>query len=119
MPRDRCYYDGRCGLCRRTSRALARFDWLDRLAFQDLTAIPAADLPVPLETALRGMPLRTADGRVLVGFPAVRRAALQTPLGFVPAALLYIPGISHVGRRVYDVIAARRRREACVLPTPV
>lgn len=62
---------------------------------------------------MRGMPMVTRDGRVLVGFPAVRRAALQTPLGLVPALVLFIPGVSHAGAWAYGVIAARRGRDAC------
>jgi len=117
MPRDTCYYDGRCGLCRRSTRTLRRLDWLGRLAFIDMTSVPETELPVPMEAALRGMPMRTREGRALVGFEAVRRAALQTPLAFVPAALLYVPGVAWVGRRVYGAIAARRGREACQLRT--
>lgn len=114
-PRDRCYFDGRCGLCRRSTRWLRRLDWLGRLEFVDLTALPPHELPVPLEAALQGMPMRTRDGRVLVGFPAIRRAALQTPCGALPALIAYLPGISHALKPLYEFIARRRRREACDL----
>ncbi|MCL4741267.1 MAG: DUF393 domain-containing protein [Phycisphaerales bacterium] len=117
MPRDTCYYDGRCGLCRRTSRWLRRLDWLDRLDFVDLTLADPDELPVPPEAALRGMPMRTRDGRVLIGFPAVRRALTRTPLGLIPGACLYVPGVSWAGRRVYASVAARRSRDAaCPVP---
>ena len=113
--RDRAYFDGRCGMCRRTARVLRRLDWLDWLEFVDMTSVPEDRLPVKIDDALRGMPLRTAGGKTLVGFPAVRRALLQTPLGALPAALLYLPGVAQAGRAVYDQIARRRRREACEL----
>ncbi len=70
----------------------------------------AGELPVGLEAAMEGIPMRTRGGRALVGFAAMRRALLQTPLGFVPACLMYAPGLSHAGRAVYQWIAARRRR---------
>jgi len=111
-PRDTLYYDGACGLCQRSVRILRRLDWLDRLRFQDMTQISDADLPVPRERALEGIPMRTRDGRALVGFPAMRRALLQTPLGALPALLLYIPGVSHIGAIVYARIARSRSREA-------
>lgn len=129
--RDTCFYDGACGLCRRSVRILKTLDWFGSLAFQDLTRAQQGDgpedLPVPLETALRGMPMRCGDGvrilgfrlarhtrgRVLVGFPAVRRALLQTPIGSLPAALLYLPVVSWVGFQVYALIAANRGRNAC------
>ncbi|MEZ6242426.1 MAG: DUF393 domain-containing protein [Phycisphaerales bacterium] len=113
-PRDTCYYDGRCGMCRRTVRTLRALDWLGRLDFVDLNTA-GDDLPVSLDDAMRGMPMRTRANRVLVGFPAVRRALLQTPLGALPAALLSLPGISHAGRPIYNWIAAHRPRDACRL----
>jgi predicted DCC family thiol-disulfide oxidoreductase YuxK len=129
--RDVCFYDGACGLCRRSVRILRAIDWFGALAFRDLTETQpgdgADDLPVTIETAMQGMPMRCGDGlrilgirvarsepgRALVGFPAVRRALVQTPVGLLPAAILYVPGIAWVGRQVYGVIAANRGRDAC------
>jgi predicted DCC family thiol-disulfide oxidoreductase YuxK len=117
--RDTCFYDGRCGLCRRSTRTLCRLDWLNRLEFRDMNSVP--DLPVPFEAAMSGMPMRTREGRILIGYAAVRRALLQTPLGAPIAVLLYLPGLSHVGRVVYRLIAANRRRDTCaaaIAPPP-
>jgi predicted DCC family thiol-disulfide oxidoreductase YuxK len=112
MGRDTCYFDGYCGMCRRSTRLLQRLDWLGRLAFVDMLSVPQDQLPVRIEQAMQGMPMRTAAGALLVGFPAVRRAAIQTPLGAIPAAFLYIPGLSHLGARIYQAIADRRSRSA-------
>lgn len=103
-------------MCRRTTVWLRRLDWLGRLSFCDFTMQPVGSLPVSLETAMGGMPMVTRDGRVLVGFPAVRRAGLQTILGFLPCLVLYVPGASHVGRWIYGVVAANRRRDVCEVP---
>lgn len=111
--RDTMYFDGACGLCRRSERALRRLDWLGNLDSVDMTRVSDAELPVARERAMEGLPLRTADGRVLVGFPAMRRAMSRTPLGFPLAAVLYVPGLSAIGRAVYGVIARNRGREAC------
>ena len=97
-------------MCRTSCRWLARLDWLDRLAFADMAV--SRDLPVDLATAMRGIPMRTAEGKVLVGFEAVRRALVQTPAGVAPALLLYVPGIATIGRVVYGRSAASRRRSA-------
>ncbi|MCE7974674.1 MAG: DUF393 domain-containing protein [Leptolyngbya sp. PLA1] len=113
--RDRCYYDGRCGLCRRSVTWLRRLDWLDRLEFRDLHEA-ADDLPVTLDLADTGMPMRTATGRVLLGFRAIRRALVQTPLGVLPALLLYIPGVSYLASVGYQWIARHRPRDRCRLP---
>ena len=117
-PRDTLYYDGACGMCRRSSRVLGRLDWLGRLRFEDMTAVAPDSLPVSYADAMRGIPMRTRDGRTLVGYPALRRALLQTPLGCPPAILMYLPGLSHAGRAVYARIAARRSRAACSIHSP-
>ncbi len=110
-PRDTCYFDGHCGLCRRSTRILQSLDWFGRLAFVDMSQVSAETLPVDPGTAMRGMPMKTIDNRVLVGFPAVRRALVQTPLGALVAWVFYLPGISHLGERIYRHIAANRRRD--------
>lgn len=110
LVRDTLYFDGQCGMCRTSCRWLARLDWFDRLAFADMTV--ARDLPVDLATAMRGIPMRTVQGQALVGFEAVRRALVQTPMGVAPALLLYLPGVAGIGRMVYGRIAASRQRTA-------
>lgn len=116
--KDTLYYDGACSMCRRSIRVIRSLDWIGRLRFADSTALPDGELPVPRDESLVGIPMRTRAGRALVGFPAVRRALLQTPLGVIPALLMYIPGISHAGRAAYNRIAANRARDA-VCPTGV
>lgn len=112
--KDTLYYDGACGMCTRTTGILRKLDWLSRLEFRDMIKVPIEELPVPMDQAMLGIPMRTRHGRSMVGFPAVRRALLQTPLGFVPSLLLYVPGISHAARAWYDHIARNRARSgAC------
>ncbi len=115
--KDVLYFDGACGMCQRTTRTLRRLDWCKRLAFQDMTQLEENELPVSLERAMQGIPMRTRNGRVLVGFAAVRRAMVQTPLGAVPALFAYVPGVSHVGAWMYGWIATHRVRDiACERP---
>lgn len=118
--KDILYYDGACGMCTRTTGILGKLDWLSRLEFRDMIKVPIEELPVTMEQAMLGIPMRTRRGKAMVGFPAVRRALLQTPLGFLPALLLYVPGISHAARAWYDHIARNRARSgACsVGPRP-
>ncbi len=110
--RDTLYYDGACGLCQRSVRWFKRLDWFGRLAYEDMHRVDLGALGLTLEMADAGIPMRTRRGAVLVGYPAVRRALRQTVLGFVPALLMYVPGISHAGRGVYAHIA-RNRNTAC------
>lgn len=117
MKEDTLYYDGLCGLCRRSIRVLTALDWLGAFEAVDQAPLADAELPVPRELALAGIPMRTHDGRVLVGLPAVRRALRRTPLGFVPALLMHLPGVAHLATWVYDTIAANRSTQACRMPT--
>ena len=112
---DTLYYDGGCGMCRRSIRILRALDWLGRLRFEDSTRLRDEELPVSRDSAMTGIPMRTRDGGALVGFRAVRRALVQTPLGFLPALVLRIPGVSHAGRAAYNRIAAARHRDACAI----
>ncbi|XHC25536.1 DUF393 domain-containing protein [Phycisphaerales bacterium ac7] len=102
---DTLYYDGACGMCTRTTGILRKLDWLSRLEFRDMLKVPIEELPVQMDQAMLGIPMRMRRGKAMVGFPAVRRALLQTPLGFLPSLLLYVPGISHASRATYDRIA--------------
>ncbi len=113
--RDVIFYDGACGMCRGSSRWFKRLDWLGRIERRDLTRVAEGELPADLGAVPDGMPMRTRSGDLLVGFPAVRRALLQTPLGFLPALAMYLPGVSHAGRRVYARIARSRKRDSCSL----
>ena len=108
--KDTLFYDGACGLCQRSMRILRWLDWFGALAFRDFTDIPDDELPVAYETALQGIPMLTRCGRVLVGYRAVRRALLQTPLGCLSALVMYLPGVSHVGMGVYGQVASKRAR---------
>ncbi len=116
-PRDILYYDGQCGMCRRSVRIIRALDWLHRLDSQDSTAIDANQLPVSRDSSLIGIPMLTRQGETLIGFPAIRRALRQTPIGVIPALLLYLPGFSHLGKRIYNSIAARRNRTAVCVAT--
>lgn len=118
---DTLYYDGMCGLCQRSVRILNGLDWLNAFKAVDQSALSDAELPVPRELALEGIPMRTHDGRVLVGMPAVRRALRRTPLGLLPALLMHLPILATIADGVYRWIAANRKTQACrvgTLPPP-
>jgi predicted DCC family thiol-disulfide oxidoreductase YuxK len=91
---------------------LRALDWFGRLEFVDMTRAGPGELPVPVETAMLGMPMRTGSGRVLVGFTAVRRALAQTPVGALGAWILYLPVVSWAADRAYRRVASSRRRDS-------
>lgn len=111
----RVLYDGACPKCR-ASMALFTAGDPDRLIEPvDLTAVDVAKVHPGLtrEACLRAMHLVHAGGKVESGYDAVMTVLSWTP-PFWPASLVrYLPGVSPVGRRVYNRIAASRARDVC------
>ena len=110
-------YDDACGFCTRSVRALTGLDWLGRLDRLGYSVAVERFPEVSRGLLDEGLRVRFADGSVTVGIDAVRSALVRTPLGVLPAALLYLPPVRAVGARVYRFVAARRRRDlACPVP---
>jgi hypothetical protein len=99
-------------------RVVRRFDWLRRLGHMShgeaARIFPEIDTG-ELEAGLR---VRFPDGSLNVGVDAVRSIALRTPLGFVPALLLFLPGVHWLGARAYGWVAQRRYRLSGSTCTP-
>jgi predicted DCC family thiol-disulfide oxidoreductase YuxK len=104
-------YDGMCGLCVRTVTFLGGLDWLGRLRLVDGTSADG--------TRLQVFTARDADDRH-DGFFAYRRIARALPALWPVLPLLYLPGLSHLGQKVYEHVAANRGSScsitACAIP---
>jgi len=118
MPRARLnvIYDGDCGICRATMASLKSFDWSRRIDLLDLrqwesvtTIYPELDAGV----CARDLHAVTAARRVLVGYDAYRAIVARLPLFCCLAPIMALPGISHVGRRIYRHVADNRRASSC------
>ena len=112
-PAGRVLYDGACPKCR-ASMALITAGDPDRVVEPvDLTAVDVAAVHPSLTKAacLESMHLVHANGRVESGYDAVMTLVGWTPM-LAPLALArYVPGVSPVGRRVYNWVAANRSRD--------
>ncbi|WP_435021825.1 DCC1-like thiol-disulfide oxidoreductase family protein [Tundrisphaera sp. TA3] len=126
QPSGRVLYDGACPRCRASMALITAMDPDRVIEPVDLTAVDVATIHHGLtkEECLRAMHLVRSDGVVEVGYEAVMRILGWTPLGRMPAMVRYVPGVSWVGRRVYNRIAATRPRdgscndEACGIHPP-
>jgi predicted DCC family thiol-disulfide oxidoreductase YuxK len=98
------FYDGDCGLCRRTVRVLRRLDVLRQLEWVDFRAAIVDIDPRRLE---HEMAARTG-GRTYFGFPAYRALSWRLPIFWPLLPLMYLPGARPIGDAVYRRIAARR-----------
>ena len=119
-------YDGQCGFCIRSLKICRALDVRGRLRFHDATLRSQIDNDFPelahadFENAMFTV---TPDRRVHRGFFAFRRVALETPLMWLALPLLYFPGSSWIGPKVYGWVARNRSRfgcesEVCEMPPP-
>ena len=116
------YYDGECGFCTRSVRALAFADFFRVVAWTDFRKLPnppvgltwddldaAAYLEVrrDLPEAAKGL---GDERRMYRGFYAFRMLSLRL-LPLMPLALLlWLPGVNRLGDWAYGWVAANRYR---------
>jgi predicted DCC family thiol-disulfide oxidoreductase YuxK len=106
-------YDGGCGLCRRSRRALERLDRAGRLRFVDVHDPAEARRLFPQlrwEDLMDQMHVVDPAGRVTRGFYAFRTLASVLPALWPVWPLLHLPPVPLVGRRVYRWVARTRGR---------
>ena len=106
-------FDGQCPLCNRTIRVLGFFDLLARLEFLDFRRMDLAEynrrhgLALTLDDLDREMYV-VSRGQAYVGYYGYRVVAMAIPAFWPLIPLLYFPGVSWVGERVYGAIARNR-----------
>ena len=106
-------FDGHCPLCKRTVRALGVFDLFARLDFLDFRRLDLADynrrhgLALTIEDLDREMYV-ISRGKSYIGYYGYRVLAMALPAFWLVSPLLYIPGVSWLGERVYGYIASNR-----------
>jgi predicted DCC family thiol-disulfide oxidoreductase YuxK len=127
QPAGTVLYDGACPVCRRSVALLLAADPDHVVATADLNRVDVKSIHPSLtpEACTAAMHLVSRDGsRVWQGFDALARLASWLPLFWPLGLLARVPGVAIVGRRVYNHLAARRRREtpctddACSIDPP-
>ncbi len=125
-PAGRLLFDGACPRCRASLAVISAADPERLVEPLDLTAADLGKIHPSLthEACMRAMHLVRDDGRVFVGYDALVILGRWLPL-FWPAGLVGgLPGIRSLGRRVYQIIADSRPRDAvcnddvCAIPGP-
>jgi predicted DCC family thiol-disulfide oxidoreductase YuxK len=105
------FYDGLCALCNQSVRILKRLDWLHRFEYIDLQAWESVHARYPQldrEAVLGAMHVIRPDGRLYAGYAALRQISRELPLLFWIFPLLYLPGVTWAGPRLYRWIATHR-----------
>ena len=118
------YYDAECPLCNKVIVAIRHVDIFKKVSCVTVQAHAQQEPALQgydEETLLINIHGVTANGKVCVGFWAyvqLFKSMIYTwPVGF----LLSVPGISHLGKRIYSYIAGDRltvrcTEENCTLP---
>jgi len=109
-------FDGDCGFCTRSLRALQRIDRSGVMRLHDSheSALIASKFPM-----LRGadfdnaMFAVTADGRVFRGYFAFKELLRKLPAGWPLRLLSALPGADLIGPRIYAWVAGNRHRLGC------
>ncbi|HET9888294.1 MAG TPA: DUF393 domain-containing protein [bacterium] len=105
------FYDGECSLCTASVRKLEALDSLGRLEYRNIrdprtfAAHPEID---PQRALARMQLLPPGKNHPLEGFHAFRWIAARLPALWITVPLLWIPGASWIGTRIYDRVARTR-----------
>jgi predicted DCC family thiol-disulfide oxidoreductase YuxK len=113
MPRGRVLYDGACPRCRASVALITAGDPARTIEPIDLTAVDVKTVHPSLtkDACMKAMHLIRADGKVKAGYDAVVGISRWVPLAWPFAIFGSLPGISAIGRRVYNQVAATRPRD--------
>ncbi|HEY9153807.1 MAG TPA: DCC1-like thiol-disulfide oxidoreductase family protein [Opitutaceae bacterium] len=105
-------FDANCQICRRTVSLLYNLDWLNRLTLHpnnsesDWPAEPRKQLRA--ETAMDRFVAIDSNGKIAFGYDAYEMIAGRVPLLWPMRLLMFIPGVSIVGGRIYNWVAQSR-----------
>lgn len=114
-------YDGNCGLCTTSMRLVRWLDWLARIEYldaQDWTRVAARYPQLDREAVLGLIHVVQRNGQIRVGYAGVRALVRDLPLLAWLYPLLYLPGVTWLGPRIYGWVAANRYRFNWLLGTP-
>lgn len=114
------FYDEECPLCVRTKIVLSHFDFLGAIRFKGLQSGGFGDLRlagINRDELLLNIHVARNNGSVYKGLQSYIAVFLVIPF-FIPFGLLLcIPGLYHLGKMVYNYVAATRVTERCTEET--
>ncbi|HYF79950.1 MAG TPA: DUF393 domain-containing protein [Symbiobacteriaceae bacterium] len=104
------YFDGWCPLCRAAKERLSRMDHRGRLAFRSIRdEAVVGELGISQEVLARQMHVRTDDGRIIGGFPALVAISRLLPPLWPLWPFLVVAKWLGVGTVAYDWVARNRK----------
>jgi predicted DCC family thiol-disulfide oxidoreductase YuxK len=112
-PAGKVLYDGVCPICRASMAAITAGDPDRVIEPVDLNAVDLKQIHPSLDRdeCIKAMHLVHANGKVEVGYDAVMSILGWSPMFAIGSLFRYIPGLSPIGRRIYNKIASMRPRD--------
>jgi predicted DCC family thiol-disulfide oxidoreductase YuxK len=104
-------YDGLCAFCNQSVRIIKYLDWGKAFTYTDLQDWSNVHERYPMldRVAVAGaIHVIRLDGKIYAGYEGARQIVRHLPLFFWLYPLLYLPGITWLGPKVYRWIALRR-----------
>ncbi len=102
------FYDSDCGFCHYSIRVIKRLDVFQRLVFADKTY--SGRKPNSLDDALNYTALlyNPTNEKVWLKHEVFGKILIILPFGFLFGWIFFIPGVSIIFRKIYDIVAFRR-----------
>ena len=102
------FYDSDCGFCHYSIRVIKRLDVFQRLVFADKTY--SGKKPNSLDDALNYSALlyNPTNEKVWLKHEVFGKILIILPFGFLFGWIFFIPGVSIIFRKIYDIVAFRR-----------
>lgn len=114
------FYDGSCGLCRKTMSVFRCLDFFHQVKIYDVLAgwpeIHSKYPSLNQQACFQNMHVVTPEGKVAIGFKAYRELMWALPAGWVIVLFLYLPGVPAIGEWIYRKVASGRHKGGCPLP---
>jgi predicted DCC family thiol-disulfide oxidoreductase YuxK len=104
-------YDGLCALCNQSVRLVKSLDWQHSIVYEDIqdwTKIHVLYPDLDRDALSGAMHVIGTGNRVYAGYAGVRQIIRVLPLVFCLYPLLYLPGLTWLGPKVYGWIATHR-----------
>jgi len=108
-------YDGDCGFCQSTVNIIKALDWFSQLQFEPFQKegllIRLNELTKEkCEKEIYLVKEKEGVYRYYAGYDAFKMMSVYIPITFLISPIFFLPGVSHLGKIIYRVVAKNRHK---------
>ncbi|WP_436517200.1 DCC1-like thiol-disulfide oxidoreductase family protein [Ekhidna sp. To15] len=108
------YYDEHCPLCNRTRITVNHFDYLNKIEWKEIGSSDSNQIEgIEKSEMYQTMHGVNAGGKVVKGVDTYLKVMQRIPLLWIGYLVISIPGIYHLAKWVYSIIASQRSTTHC------